>query len=162
MDSGEKGFGPIQIFDSFVDLLFLADIVVSFNTSIVNEKTGDEVFDRAEIAKVYFKSGRFLLDLLATIPFDTIGSLAGSSSENLLLFGLLKLVRVLRLSKIILFMRVMERLKIYMQLLQLMLMLLMYLHIGACIWHLIVITDESWWPSTNTIKSTPLYYNAGM
>lgn len=123
----------VGIIDGFIDVAFFTDIVLNFNTSVIKENTGDEIFERKEIAKVYMKSGRFAIDLIATLPVNTILSLIGGFSKNVLAFGLLKLISVLRLSKIIHFMRVVANIKIYMRLLQLILLLFMYLHIGACI-----------------------------
>ena len=57
-----------------------------------------------EIA-IYYIRGRFLIDLLATIPFDLIGSLIISPGNRFLLslFGILKLIRVLRIGRIMYF-----------------------------------------------------------
>ena len=81
------------IFDWVVDVIFLLDIIVNFRTTYLNTKTGDEVINGWMIARNYLKT-RFIVDLLATIPFDTIGN-AFISKENtqlLEVFGLLKLV----------------------------------------------------------------------
>ena len=55
-------------FDYVIDILFLIDILVIFNTAYYNEDS--EIIDnRKEIASDYLK-GWFIIDLLAIIPFD--------------------------------------------------------------------------------------------
>ena len=57
-----------------MDLLFLMDILVVFNTAYYDDDV-DLVDDRKQIAKTYVK-GWFTIDLLAIIPFDKIISSA--------------------------------------------------------------------------------------
>ena len=82
-----------DIFNSFIDVMFVVDIIVNFRTTYFNMKTGEEVYTSTLIAVNYLKT-RFTIDLLATIPFDTIGEifLGNSNSTMLQIFGLLKLV----------------------------------------------------------------------
>lgn len=69
----------------------------------MHPKTGEEIRDQYRVAFYYLKT-RFFIDLLATIPFDTIAQmLFDSNSIFFKLFGVAKLVRVLRLSRIIMF-----------------------------------------------------------
>ena len=69
------------------------------------------------IAAQYLKL-RFWVDLIASIPFDTISLLFFSSNSGsmLQLFSLLKLTRVLRLGKIIAIMRVKDDIKLSLRL----------------------------------------------
>jgi hypothetical protein len=68
--SSLKGTWFVAI-DLIIDLTFFFDIIVTFRTTFINKKTGDEVIDYKVIAKDYLK-GRFVIDLLPTIPFDYI------------------------------------------------------------------------------------------
>ena len=75
----DVGFEPesfqsdiFKIFNYFIDFIFFVDILVSFRTSYINPRTGTEVLDLKNVAKNYLKTN-FTVDLLATIPFDTIG-----------------------------------------------------------------------------------------
>jgi hypothetical protein len=52
-------------------VLFGLDIFLNFRTTIVNDLTEEEIVDSKEIARVYLK-GRFIIDLIAFIPFDGI------------------------------------------------------------------------------------------
>lgn len=58
-------------FNSCIDIIFALDIIINFRTTIKNSLTDDEVFDANTIAVTYIKN-RFFIDLLATIPFDTL------------------------------------------------------------------------------------------
>ena len=60
-----------------IDSIFFMDILIVFRTTFINEK-GDEITDNFEIAKNYLKS-TFIIDFLATIPFDDLISLSNSS-----------------------------------------------------------------------------------
>jgi len=92
-------------------------------------KTGNEIIEPQDIAFAYFK-GRFWIDLLATIPFDTFAGLiiGAQTSSFLSIFSLLKLVRVLRLNRIISIMKVGNELKLSLKLAKLVFFLTMYLH----------------------------------
>lgn len=117
------------VLNSLIDFLFLCDIIISFRTSVFHSRTGEEILEPKKIAVQYLKT-RFLVDLLATIPFDTIGLLfiSGNNTVGLQLFGLLKLVRVLRLSRIITYMNVKDDVKMSLKLIKLVFFLVMYLH----------------------------------
>ena len=66
--------------NSVIDVLFLIDIIINFRTTFINSKTGDEIADTTLVAQHYickhaiidFVGGRFWIDFLATVPFDTI------------------------------------------------------------------------------------------
>ena len=66
--------------NSVIDVLFLIDIIINFRTTFINSTTGDEIADTTLVAKHYISKhaiidlvgGRFWIDFLATVPFDTI------------------------------------------------------------------------------------------
>ena len=94
------------VFEHLVDFFFGLDIIISFRTTYINEKTGFEVVEAKKIAWNYFISGRFFVDLAASIPFESVYMLMVDIQEDednleLKLLGLLKLVRLLRLGRII-------------------------------------------------------------
>ena len=96
--------------DSIIDILFAVDIVVNFMTTYINPKTGVVVTNPNRIVKNYIFRGRFFVDLLASIPFDKlISSEPGENGEinddYSTILGLLKMVRLLRLGRIITFMK---------------------------------------------------------
>ena len=139
--------------DVVIDFLFFCDILINFRYAYINTKTGEEVRKGLPVAWNYIKT-RFFIDLLATIPFDTLAGLFfNSDSIYLQLFGLMKLVRVLRLSRIISFLNFQDDVKVTLKLGKVIFFLSIYLHCLACLWFYIVSYDKDWIP--------PLDYQKG-
>lgn len=141
----DVGFAP-ESFQEFwfkflnfvVDGLFFVDILVSFRTTYINERTGAEVRD-VKLISHYYLRGQFTIDLLATVPFDTLGeAIFQSDHPTFKIFGGLKLVRVLRLSKIITYLRSTEEFKAFLKLNKLIFFLIIYLHCFGCVWWMFV------------------------
>jgi len=124
-------FTPIvaDIMNWIIDMLFMLDILINFRTSILNKKTGEDIQDSKLIAINYLK-GKFWVDFLASIPFDFISVLFIDSGNNLVLelFSLLKLVRILRLSRLITYMNLKDDVKMSLKLGKLIFFLIMYIH----------------------------------
>jgi hypothetical protein len=80
--------------------------------------------------------GRFFLDLLAAIPFELISNLleSGSKLDKFGLFSLVKIIRVLRFTKVISFLNTTESVKLSLRLFKLIFYLIIYLHWQACAW----------------------------
>lgn len=57
-----------MVINYFIDFSFLLDIFINFRTIILDAQ-GEEVVDPKVIAIEYIK-GNFVLDVLATIPFE--------------------------------------------------------------------------------------------
>ncbi|XP_076438775.1 voltage-gated inwardly rectifying potassium channel KCNH6-like [Babylonia areolata] len=88
---------PLVIVDLIVDLMFIADILINFRTTYV--ENGEVVSDKHRIAINYVK-GWFLIDTIAAIPFDLL--LFGSgTAETMKITGILKTARLLRLLRVI-------------------------------------------------------------
>jgi heme/copper-type cytochrome/quinol oxidase subunit 4 len=124
---------------NIIDVLFFVDIIVNFRTSIFNPKTGEEVTNWHSLAMSYLK-GRFLIDFLATLPFDTVGGLFIPKRQSTLLniFALLKLVRVLRLGRIITFLNLKSDIKMSFKIFKIIFFLIIYLHCIGCLWYWII------------------------
>ncbi|CAI2363764.1 unnamed protein product [Moneuplotes crassus] len=147
-----------------IDFCFILDIFIHFRTSVLDPKTGEDIYDCKIIAAKYFQ-GKFWIDLLASIPFDFITiffSGVDSGSLTFQLFGLLKLVRVLRLSRLITYMNLQDELKMSLKLIKLFFFLVMYIHCVGCIWFFIVKQNEKWmppldyvWVGTNIYSEDP-------
>ena len=75
---------PLVLLDLFVDLMFIADIVVNFCTTFV--ENGEAVSDKQKIAVNYIK-GWFLIDTIAAVPFDLL--LFGSGTKEVSIVNLL-------------------------------------------------------------------------
>ena len=64
-----------------IDVIFFLDIVLNFRTTYFSAKTGDEIFAPEKIARNYL-GGKLAIDLLASIPIDSIVEfILGDSSE---------------------------------------------------------------------------------
>jgi hypothetical protein len=62
---------PLIVAANFViDFIFFIDILICFRSSYINSK-GDEETNSWKMAFNYLKS-TFIIDFLATVPFDTI------------------------------------------------------------------------------------------
>ena len=126
----------------------MIDVFISFRTSFVIESTGIEITDLKVIALKYLK-GRFTIDLLASLPLDMLTFAISNSKQNSFvfqIFGLLKLVRVLRLSKLITYLNLKSNVKMSLKLAKLIFFIVMFIHCLACIWFYIVSADNSWCP----------------
>ena len=60
-----------MVFNTCIDFCFFLDIILTFRTTFYDPVSGDEVFDKKQIA-VYYLKGRFTIDMLSTVPFDNI------------------------------------------------------------------------------------------
>ena len=60
-----------DIINAFVDWCFIMDIIVVFRTTILDDESGEEIRNWRIIANTYLK-GRFTIDFLSTLPFDSI------------------------------------------------------------------------------------------
>ena len=126
----------LKVFNLLIDFLFFIDIVLNFRTTFFNSVTGDEISKPKKIAQNYIISGKFLLDVLASVPFDVLGNIFISESkqgQNFALLGLLKMIRITRIGRIITYMRAKEDMKVTLKLLQLGYFLCIYIHFVACL-----------------------------
>ena len=91
-----------------IDICFAIDLGSNFVTTYINVKTGLEVINCKSIAKNYVYQWRFWIDLAATVPFEHLYTIfsGGNSDFNFSIFDLLKLIRLLRLGRIISYMKV--------------------------------------------------------
>lgn len=88
----------IAFIDAMVDLIFLVDIVITFRTTFLDTEKGTIVYDTHTIASKYLH-GSFAVDLASSVPFGAIvAPISAQLSSVLNLLGLLKLLRIQRLS----------------------------------------------------------------
>lgn len=119
-----------DIFNGLIDIFFMIDVVINFRSSYINESTGEEITDSKKIAIDYLK-GKFWIDLLASIPFDFLSYGLDGLNENSTILdfvGMLKLIRVLRLSRLITYLNLKNELKMSLKLAKLIFFLVLYLH----------------------------------
>ena len=150
----------LDIFNGFIDVFFILDVIVNFRTSFIKEATGEEILDQKLIAYNYIK-GRFWIDFIASIPVDILGYFLIQDSGNswtLELASLLKLVRILRLSRLITYLNLKNDLRMSLKLIKLIFYLILYIHILACTWYFIVQQDKEWIPPVDYVLITTNLY----
>lgn len=144
-----------------INFAYVADIVVSLRTTYIDLITGEEVMNSLQIFKNYLWSGKLAVDIISAIPFDLIYQIH-SRSEGLQLITLTKIVRLLRLSKILVFLRAKTHIKLTIKLAQLMFLFVIYLHLTACLWFMLINTAQVYVPPALYIEHTnpeeSLYY----
>ena len=60
---------PIALLDSFVDLIFLIDVIITFRTTYLDTAIGEEVTETHKIAITYLK-GSFAIDFISSVPLE--------------------------------------------------------------------------------------------
>lgn len=97
----------LDVFEYTIDVLFYLDIVINFWTTFVS-KTGTEVTSGLKVAFWYVFYGRFFIDLGASLPLELIVVviLRKELTGGLKFLGLLKLVWLLRLGRIITYLKI--------------------------------------------------------
>jgi hypothetical protein len=134
----------------FIDFIFLADILVIFNTGYIDEDGEFTVVqDYGKIAKRYLTSW-FLIDFIAVIPIDLL--FGGSNINGIVritrigrMYRLIRLTRMFRVLKVIkeqtkLMDKMKDTLKIgigFQRLLFFMLYFIIFTHVLSCFWMLV-------------------------
>jgi CRP-like cAMP-binding protein len=146
-ENGNLGY---EVWERSVDCCFAIDIIVNFFYTFI-DKDGDEIFQLKAIAKNYIVSGRFFIDLAATIPFELLPTLFGmdSSSKTLGLFQILKMVRLLRLRRIVSYLRLKNDFKLTIRIAVIVFNLYLFCHLIACFWYLLVSSEKEWKPAND-------------
>ena len=96
-----------KVINSTIDILFLIDMIVIFNTAIYNENMRF-VTDRKKIAKNYLM-GWFTIDLLAIVPFDLM---IQSSANNLTMMNMVRAARIGKITRLVKLTRLIRLLKV--------------------------------------------------
>lgn len=113
-----------------INIIFVIDIIINFRTTFINNRTGDEVWEPKMIAKRYLLGPKFWIDLLSALPLDQIIS-KGILRDSFSLLGMLKAVRVMRLSTVIQSLNIRQDYKAYLKLVKLVFYLTIYIHFIA-------------------------------
>ena len=113
-----------------VDFVFLIDMFLMMMTSFVNKK-GVEITEQKTIIAKYVQSARFLADFLAILGTGVVTSFVPSFQ----IFGIFKMIRILRIGGIISRLTLPEETKAVLNLCKLVFYLLNILHVLACGWY---------------------------
>ena len=152
----------IQYIQFFVDIYFLLDIVISFNTAVYSK--GSLVTQRKKILNKYLK-GWFWVDLPASFPYSWAIPDSGQDSYSRFV-GILRfwrMVKILRLLRVAKLSRIFTRIESFLDLslglnsllslLKLSGLILIIAHWIACIWHLLAELETeypvTWLSQTN-------------
>ncbi|KAL6749390.1 hypothetical protein V8C86DRAFT_2849289 [Haematococcus lacustris] len=127
-----------------IDGLFAIDICLNYRTAYVDH-TATLIRDGKKIAAHYTRTW-FLVDLVATVPFDALVSAFSSnlSQTQLTALALLRTPRLLRLIRLL---RFLDRMKgaNYMRMIKLLFFMASVAHWVACMWHLLYKLLQSSW-----------------
>jgi hypothetical protein len=126
-----------------VDALFMLDILICFNTAVIDPSTELMVTSRAVIAEEYVKFWLWI-DVVSALPYDLIlGGFrqdSGGSAGSLRLFKIFRMVRLFKLTRVFKLGRLgkqLERLNInpvYFSALRVVFIFWFVAHILACVW----------------------------
>jgi hypothetical protein len=113
--------------NNFIDVCFLVDFVVTFFTSYKGPR-GETVLKSTAIAWHYIQTKGFWLDLLALLGADVFES----RIPMLFYFGLFKIFRLSRLSRMVAALNLPKDVKSLIQVCKLVFYLVIYIHISGC------------------------------
>ena len=93
--------GTLLLFfaNRFVDLYFLLDMVVVFNTAVFDPKLNRWILDRRKIAHNYLR-GWLTLDVLSILPYDVLNAKSLNSLRLLRTLKVLRLLKLLRVARV--------------------------------------------------------------
>ena len=145
----------VTTFDSIVNLFFVADIFVRVRTTHIHPVSGEEVIDAYKNAEHYLFSLNFVFDLLSTIPWDVVAP----HNKELLYLGLLKILRVFRISSVISDLNNTQEFKSLAKIVMLSAFMLIYINLMGSIWNIVVDLEEIWIPNKDFVWiGTPQIY----
>ena len=99
-----------NITESIVDITFIIEILVCFNTSYFDIETNEYVTKRKMILKNYLQ-GWFWVDFLAILPRLTRSLESDEEGEFLKVLSFLKIARISRLFKLLRLLKIFKTLK---------------------------------------------------
>lgn len=62
---------PLLVFNLWVDLMFIVDIIINFRTTFIKPNTDEVISSPKQIALHYLKTW-FVVDFVAAIPFESM------------------------------------------------------------------------------------------
>lgn len=138
-DPPQMGNFIFVVSNYIIDLFFFLDIIIAFRCVVYDDK-GEEILSDRVMAIDYLQS-TFIIDLLATVPFDLF-----LTDLDVEILGVLKLGRILRLSKIIRYLRTTNDVKASLRIFKMVLFLVVYLHCYTCLWWWLALSNKQWMP----------------
>ena len=149
LDGFDTFNSPYKItLDSLIDVVFFIDIIFRFRTTFIDPISGEEIMDSLLITKRYIFSSNFVQDILSTLPINVF---VEDGPIILELLGLLKILRVFRISSVIMNANTSQENKACLKVLQLVFFMFLYIHLMGCFWYFIVRIEEKWIPNMDFI-----------
>lgn len=149
----------MKLLESIIDLVFISDIIIRFRTTYIDPISGEEVMDFSLIAKKYAFSLNFLIDVLSTAPLEVM-FYPEEGNVFLSFLGILKVIRIFRITNVIMNLNMSQEIKAGLKILNLMFQMFIYIHLMACIWYKVVSFEEKWIPNMDFIWfGTPQVYD---
>lgn len=138
-------------------VIFIIDIVAGFFTSFIYVSSGDEIFGLGMIAENYIFKGSFPADFISSIQLDVLYEMifqddkSGNVSDFLKIIGMIKILRIRRISKIIGNLNQTQETKAFLKVLNMVFILIVYIHIIACLLWKVFSIEKKWIPAVDFI-----------
>ena len=159
-DCLSNGLIVLTIFETLMDLLFIVDLLINFRTVYINERTGEIIDTPTTVAYLYIFKGRFVADLVASIPFQFLSLVLDST--YLKAIKLLKLSRLLRISRLIALLKTSKTIKSSLKVFTTVSFLLLWIHWVNWLWYMTVDVDQTWLPAKSIDSGVTNLYTAGI
>ena len=99
----DRCFTALDAIGIIIDIQFIINVVLNFRTSYTQD--GLVIIDCRQIRSRYISSGSFFLDLITSLPYSTVLTLARindcSASDSIEAGTLVRLIRLFRLTRLI-------------------------------------------------------------
>ena len=118
----------------------MLDILLQFRIIRFNNKTGDELTSSKEIARNYLTSLNAVVDIMAIIPGGLL---------QIYYLDLLSIFKVKRLFTMSFNLNLSEMQKVVLKVVSLLLTLLLYIHITACLIYYVANQEQKWTPKAS-------------
>jgi len=138
--------------DSLIDIIYAMDVLVSFRITYIDSKTGDEVSNPKKVIQHYLRSGAFAVDLLAALPIEMLDYASTGRDNGWMLLKLAKTIRLFGLSKVLMFWKTTESIKLLVKLAGMLSLLAMYIHLEACFWFMLIKQREMYVPPSEFLN----------
>ena len=125
-------------------MIFLIDVILTFRTTYLDTRDGKEETDTHKIAATYLR-GSFTIDFASSVPFSSFVPAGQKTLGSILnMLGLLKLLRIQRLSAAVTSSNLPQGTKVYLKILMMAFELLVVMHVLATVWFALVVQNERW------------------
>ena len=140
----------------FTDIVFCLDIYYNLMTTYIDTHTGDEIIKRFRILLKYARN-RLLLDLFSAVPIFFIGIPCGQLTTIVTIVRLTKLERIFVVAKRLMYFRLRKSIRVTIKFFEMLLWLMIYVHLMACLWYYIIQLNTSWQPFSSIVRNENYY-----